>query len=130
MDVGLISGGDWKGEAVVPGENFRLGEGWIESKEKVSEYKTATSITRSTAFRRITKVFDVSSFRVTITCNHQYRKSCLQREKFLFVADAENSGVSSSIQLQGIRYRGRHLEKRKKHAVQSTRGTRLDPERT
>jgi hypothetical protein len=115
--------GRWKGEAVDPGENFQVVDGWIDSKEKLDEYTNGDEhyvLYRVVA--RITKFFDVSRFPCDdhlLTINIE--SPAYERDKFLFVADTENSGISSRIQIAGYSiYRQAILEK--PHAYKSTRG--------
>jgi hypothetical protein len=113
----------WRGEGVDPGENFQVVDGWIESKEKADEYANGDEHYRLyRVVARITKFFDVSRFPCddhVLTINVE--NPALGRDKLLFVADAENSGVSSRAQIEGYSiHRQAILEK--PHAYRSTRG--------
>lgn len=113
----------WKGEGVDPGENFQVVDGWIETKEKADEY--ANGDERYTLYRvvaRITKFFDVSRFPSddhVLTINIE--SPALDRNKLLFVADGENSGISSRVRIAGYVTRQQAILE-KPHAYKSTRG--------
>ena len=113
----------WKGTAVDPGENLQIVDGSIESKEKAGEYTNGDEhyvLYRVVA--RITKFFDVSRFPRddhVLTINIESPAS--ERSSLLFVADKENSGVSSRVQIPGYTiYQEALLEK--PHAYRSTHG--------
>ena len=113
----------WKGGGIDPGENFQVVDGWIESKEKADEFTNGDE--RYTLYRvvaRITKFFDVSRFPCddhVLTINIE--SPAFERNKLLFVADTENSGVSSRVQIAGYSIRQRDILE-KPHAYRSTRG--------
>jgi hypothetical protein len=113
----------WKGTGIEPGENFQIIDGSIESKEKAGEHTNGDEhyvLYRVAA--RITKFFDVSRFPRddhVLTINIESPAS--ERSRLLFVADKENSGVSSRVQIPGYTiYREDILEK--PHAYRSTHG--------
>lgn len=113
----------WRGEVADPGENFQIVDGWIQSREKVDEYTSGNehyALYRVVA--RITKFFDVSRFPRddhVLTINIENPAS--ERHELLFVADNENSGVSSRVQIAGYStYEWAVLEK--PHAYSSTHG--------
>ena len=113
----------WRGEGVDLGENFQVVDGWIESKEKADEYTNGDEHYRLyRVVARITKFFDVSRFPCddhVLTVNVE--SPAFERDKLLFVADGQNSGVSSRTQITGYSiYRQAILEK--PHAYRSTRG--------
>lgn len=113
----------WKGGGIDPGENFQVVDGWIDSKEKADEFTNGDE--RYTLYRvvaRITKFFDVSRFPCDdhiLTINIE--SPAFERNKLLFVADTENSGISSRVQIAGYSIRQREILE-KPHAYRSTRG--------
>jgi hypothetical protein len=113
----------WQGGGIDPGENFQVVDGWIDSKEKADEFTNGDE--RYALYRvvaRITKFFDVSRFPCddhVLTINIE--SPAFERNKLLFVADTENSGVSSRVQIAGYSIRQRDLLE-KPHAYRSTRG--------
>lgn len=113
----------WKGTGVDPGENFQVVDGWIESKEKVDEYTNGDEHYRLyRVVARITKFFDVSRFPCddhVITVNIE--SPAFERNELLFVADAENSGISSRVQIAGYSIRQQAILE-KPHAYRSTHG--------
>lgn len=113
----------WKGDAVDPGGNFQIVDGWIESKEKAEEYTNGDehyALYRVVA--RITKFFDVSRFPCDdhiLTINIE--SPAFERNELLFVPDTENSGISSRVQIAGYSIRQRAILE-KPHAYRSTHG--------
>lgn len=113
----------WQGAAIDPGENFQVVDGWVESKVKANERTDGDDhyvVYRVVA--RITKFFDVSRFPCddhVLTVNIE--TPAYERGNLLFVADGENSGVSSRVQINGYSiYQKAILEK--PHAYRSTHG--------
>ncbi|MDQ3712878.1 MAG: hypothetical protein M3388_11770 [Acidobacteriota bacterium] len=113
----------WNGTGEDPGENFQIVDGSIESKEKVEEYTSGGE--RYVLYRvvaRITKFFDVSRFPRddhVLTINIESPAS--ERRELLFVADTENSGLSSRVRIPGYSiYKQAVIEK--PHAYSSTHG--------
>ena len=113
----------WKGASLDPGENFQVVDGWIESKEKADEYTNGDEHYRLyRVVARITKFFDVSRFPCddhVLTVNIE--SPAFERNELLFVADKENSGVSSRVQIEGYLIRQRDILE-KPHAYRSTHG--------
>ena len=113
----------WKGQGEDPGEKMQVVDGSVESKEKIKdstqgdEHYTLYRVTS-----RITKFFDVSRFpREDHVLTINIENPALTRNQLLFVADTENSGVSSRVQIAGYKtYQQAVLEK--PHAYRSTHG--------
>jgi len=119
----------WNGSAVQPGESFQVVDGSIESKElevQHSEGEEHYELYRVTA--KITKVFDVARF----PCDdHQLLINIENprhpRQQLLFVADKDNSSVSSRVKVSAYDiHQTQILEK--PHSYKTTRGDpRLAP---
>ena len=113
----------WRGEQADPGEDLIVVDGSIDSKEKVDEYTSGDEhYTRYRVVARITKPFDVQRFpRADHLLTIDLETPALQRDELLFVADNENSGVSSRVAIPG------HSTDKwgvieKPHAYRSTQG--------
>jgi hypothetical protein len=113
----------WNGKGVDPGEKLQIVDGSIESKEKVDEYTSGDEhyvLYRVVA--RITKFFDVSRFpRDDHALAINIESPASERRELLFVADKENSGISSRVQIPGYSIY-RHAVIEKPHAYISTHG--------
>ena len=113
----------WNGKGVDPGEKLQIVDGAIESKEKVDEYTSGDEhyvLYRVVA--RITKFFDVSRFpRDDHALAINIESPASERRELLFVADKENSGISSRVQIPGYSIY-RHAVIEKPHAYISTHG--------
>jgi hypothetical protein len=113
----------WKGQGEDPGEKMQVVDGSIESKDKIKDSTQGDE--RYTLYRvtsRITKFFDVSRFpREDHVLTIDIEDPAFERRELLFVADNENSGVSSRVQIAGYSvYRQVIIEKA--HAYRSTHG--------
>jgi len=113
----------WEGDAVSPGENFQIVDGWIESKEKEDEYVNGDShyeLYRVVA--KITKLFDVTRFPLdghTLVINIEC--PAYQRAEMIFIPDAKLCKVSSRVKLAGYQVKpGGTVEK--PHGYRSNRG--------
>jgi hypothetical protein len=113
----------WKGAGVDPGENFQVVDGWIESKEKADEHTNGDEHYRLyRVVARITKFFDVTRFPCddhVLTVNIE--SPTFERNELLFVADGEDSGISSRVQIAGYSIRQQAILE-KPHAYRSTHG--------
>ena len=113
----------WNGKGVDPGEKLQIVDGSIESKEKVDEYTSGDEhyvLYRVVA--RITKFFDESRFpRDDHALAINIESPASERRELLFVADKENSGISSRVQVPGYSIY-RHAVIEKPHAYISTHG--------
>lgn len=114
---------NWKGELSDPGEKVQIVDGWIESKEKQEEFTHGdVHHARYRVVAKITKFFDESRFPRddhVLTINIEHPPT--QRSELLFVADEENSGVSSRVKVAGYGIR-RIAALEKPHAYRTTRG--------
>jgi hypothetical protein len=111
----------WKGEKVDPGEDFKVVDGSIESKEKLDEYTSGDEhYALYRVIAHITKFFDVSRFpRDDHLLTIEIETPASERNKLLFVADKESSVVSSRVQVPGYTiYKTAVIEK--PHAYRST----------
>ena len=113
----------WDGTGADPGEKIQIVAGSIASKEKIEEYTGGGE--RYVLYRivaRITKFFDVSRFPRddhVLTINIENPAS--ERRALVFVADTENSGLSSRVRIPGYSIY-QHAVIEKPHAYSSTHG--------
>ena len=93
----------WRGEQADPGEDLIVVDGSIDSKEKQDEYTSGDEhYTLYRVVARITKPFDVQRFpRADHLLTIELEPPAALRDKLLFVADNENSGVSSRVAIPG-----------------------------
>ena len=93
----------WRGEQADPGEDLIVVDGSIDSKEKQDEYTSGDEhYTLYRVIARITKPFDVQRFpRADHLLTIELEPPAALRDKLLFVADNENSGVSSRVAIPG-----------------------------
>lgn len=89
--------------SLVPTDNFQIVDGWIESKEKKDEFiKGSAHYVLYRIVARITAVFDETRF----PRDDHLLTICIEdpsyiRQKMIFVADQNNSSVSSRVKLPG-----------------------------
>lgn len=114
---------NWSDDDLHPGETFQVVDGQIESRQRLEETSAGDqhyALYRATA--KITKVFDTSRFPtddhlLTINVEDTQRQSYELR----FVADEENSAISSRVKTPGYRvYRTGAVVK--PHSYKTTRG--------
>jgi len=119
----------WRGDAVRPGECFQIVDGSIESKEREEAFDQGDEhYERYRVIARITKFFDVSRFPRD---NHQLligiECPAHRRAELLFVADQDNSSVSSRARIPAYEIEHSQIIE-KPHSYKTTRGDpRLAP---
>ena len=93
----------WRGEQADPGEDLIVVDGSIDSKEKQDEYTSGDEhYTLYRVIAHITKPFDVQRFpRADHLLTIGLETPPSQRDELLFVADNENSGISSRVEIPG-----------------------------
>lgn len=113
----------WRGDAVQPGNGFQIIDGWIESREKEAEYTDGDErYERYRVVAKISKPFDVSRFprdEHLLTINIE--NPAYQRHQMLFVADQDNTSVSSRVRVSAYDISGTQLIE-KAHSYKTTRG--------
>ena len=113
----------WRGGAVLPGKSFQVIDGWIESKELEDEHTEGDEYyQRYRVVAKISKSFDVSRFprdehQLTINIENP----AYQRHQLLFVADQENTSVSSRVRVSAYEISQTKLIE-KAHSYKTTRG--------
>jgi hypothetical protein len=113
----------WRGDGVAPGERFQVVDGSIESKVQEEAFeREGEHYERYRLTARISKYFDVSRFPrddhqllINIECPDH------QRAELLFVADQENSSVSSRVRIPAY-VAGKAQIIEKPHSYKTTRG--------
>lgn len=113
----------WRGDSVQPGKDFRVIDGWIDSKVKDEEFSDGDQhYERYRVVASITKLFDVGSFPrdehlLTVNIeNPGYR-----RHQLLFVPDQSNSNVSSRVRVPAYEVSVAKIIE-KPHSYKTTRG--------
>ncbi len=119
----------WSGNAVRPGDDLRIVDGSIESKEKEDEFTSGDQhYERYRVVARITKSFDVSQYPLDehlLTINVE--NSRYQRHQLLFSPDTSNTNVSSRVRVPAYEVAGSQLIE-KPHSYKTTQGDpRLQP---
>ena len=119
----------WRGDAVQPGNGFQIIDGWIESREKEDEHTEGDEhYERYRVVAKISKSFDVSRFprdEHLLTINIE--NPAYQRHQLLFVADRDNTSVSSRVRVPAYAISQTQLIE-KAHSYKTTRGDpRLPP---
>ncbi len=113
----------WRDEAVRPGNDFQVIDGSIESRELEDGYLEGDAhYQRYRVVARISKSFDVSRFprdEHLLTINIE--NPAYQRHQLLFVADQENTSVSSRVRVPAYEISGTKLIE-KAHPYKTTRG--------
>jgi hypothetical protein len=119
----------WQGDSVKPSETFQVIDGSIESKDLEVEHSQGEEhyeLHRVTA--KITKPFDVARF----PCDDHQLLINIENPKYLrhqlkFIADKENSSVSSRVKVSAYEIYGTEILE-KPHSYKTTRGDpRLAP---
>ncbi len=119
----------WTGSEVQPGNDFRVVDGTIDSRELEEQYSSNDQhYERYRVVATITKSFDVSRFprdEHLLTINIENPR--YQRYDLMFVPDLENTNVSSRVRVSAYQIVGHQLIE-KPHSYKTTRGDfRLDP---
>ena len=113
----------WRGSAVQPGNGFQVIDGWIESREKEEEHTDGDEhYERYRVVAKISKPFDVSRFprdEHLLTINIE--NPAYQRHQMLFVADQDNTSVSSRVRVAAYDISESQLIE-KAHSYKTTRG--------
>lgn len=113
----------WRGEAVSPGAEFEVVDGRIEALDTLEVFSQGDLHYRLyRVAARITKFFDVSRFprddhQLTIGVESPAHR----RQEMIFVADQENSSISSRVQVPGYAL-GEMTVVEKPHSYRTTRG--------
>lgn len=119
----------WRGDAASPGDGFQVIDGSIESKDMETQCVHGDEhYERYRVVAKITKFFDVSRFPCDdhlLTINIENPR--YQRHEMLFVADQENSSISSRVKVMAYEIGKLHAIE-KPHSYKTTRGDpRLAP---
>ena len=95
----------WKGDAVNPGEDFSVIDGWIEEKQKEAELVEGDEhYERYRVVARISKFFDVTRFPVEehlLTIDIELASKL--RSEAILVPDLENCGISSRVKIPAFK---------------------------
>ncbi|MFO0868301.1 MAG: hypothetical protein U0935_05085 [Pirellulales bacterium] len=113
----------WKGEGIQPGDDFQVIDGWIEEKNKESEFVNGDEhYERYRVIARISKFFDVTRFPVEehlLTLNIELASK--YRHEAILVPDTENCGISSRVKIPAFRI-VRKASVEKPHLYKTTLG--------
>jgi hypothetical protein len=113
----------WTGNDLNPGEEFQIVDGAIESKEREVEHTAGDDhYELYRVIAKITKAFDVARF----PCDDhqlliQIENPRHPREQLLFVADQDNSSVSSRVKVTAYDIKDTRIIE-KPHSYKTTRG--------